>query len=274
MASDSKTIERTAADRRPPEISPRRLAVLSAPRSGNTWLRRLLSSRYELEEVAVFEVGDLPSSPPSAVAIQLHWPPTSSLLSYLDEFGVTPVSIARHPLDVFLSVLHFASHEPATRRWLGADLTRPLVGQGPTTAAFREFVLGEGAARLLAVTTAWWSRPDTIRIRYEDLSDDGPGTLEDLGVQLGWAPHASLDVAVAAGDFTIFQAMPNHHGWQGRVGLWGRLVDADLAREAFEVHRDAFAILGYDLDLNPNRTTDEIHAAWQELMIPRPAQRP
>ena len=97
----------------PWSFSPTRIAVISSPRSGNTWIRFLLSSIYGLEQVAVFDPFAFDwASAPSRCLFQTHWHPTGRLVETLERHQFRVVVSARHPLDLLISILHFAGHEP------------------------------------------------------------------------------------------------------------------------------------------------------------------
>src|SRR5436305_300595 len=105
----------------PPAAGPR-LAVIGTPRSGNTWLRRLLGTAYAVPELAAHTPAEVDwGALPAGCALQLHWRPTASLLAQLAAHRFTVVALCRHPLDVLVSVLHFCRHEPLTHRWLGGE---------------------------------------------------------------------------------------------------------------------------------------------------------
>jgi hypothetical protein len=98
-----------------------RLAVIGTPRSGNTWLRHLLSSAYDIPERPIHSPHDLPWNelPPSCV-LQLHWHPVESFLKRLEDQGFRVIVLSRHPLDVLISILHFSLHDK-TAGWLEGE---------------------------------------------------------------------------------------------------------------------------------------------------------
>lgn len=249
--------------------TPQRLAVVSTPRSGNSWLRVLLRVRFGLAEVVIHDPDELPVEPPIGVVIQLHWDDPADLVGYFADHDVQIVTIARHPLDVLVSMLHFASHEAATAQWLRADLTRSLVGQDPRSDAFRQFATGTAAKRLLSITPTWWSQDATHRVRYEVMVADRAAEFGRLGAELAFTPSASLADAASAGRFDVFAGMANHHGWQGRPGLWRELLPAELALEIFAANRDAFDVAGYECDPDLDLTPDAALDRWYELRIAR-----
>src|ERR1700759_2986044 len=99
-----------------------RLAIVSTPRSGNMWLRRLLLRLTGGAELSA----DTPAAVdwerlPERSVLQLHWPPEDGFLALLAAHDVAPVAVARHPLDVLVSILQFAQHEGRTARWLNGS---------------------------------------------------------------------------------------------------------------------------------------------------------
>lgn len=94
-----------------------RMANVSSPRSGNNWVRGVLSAALELEPLAVHdfaEVGELPSG----CAFSGPLVSRTAYQRFLSENNFPPLVLARHPLDILLLALHFARHEPQTRQWL------------------------------------------------------------------------------------------------------------------------------------------------------------
>ena len=90
--------------------------------------------------------------------------------------------LARHPLDVLVSILHFASHEPQTARWLdgeGGDESS-ILGAEPASAAFLASATGPRARALLAVTPEWWPHGG-VAVRYEDAVGSPEAALEGEG---------------------------------------------------------------------------------------------
>ncbi|OWK43647.1 hypothetical protein FRUB_03246 [Fimbriiglobus ruber] len=230
---------------------------MSTPRSGNTWLRHLISAAYGLSETCTHELNESDwQELPDRHAVQIHHGPEPSFLAHLRAHHARPLTIARHPLDVLVSILQFAINEPETSRWLagrGGDESI-LYGAMPRSRAFVEYATGPRAKALLAVTRDWWIRPDVIRVRYEEVVA-GPVTgLAPLVAAVG--PPA--EPFGAASNFTLDRLRStsvNNHFWQGRPGLWRELIPAAEAREIAAAHAETFATLGYtcapDPDLDP-----------------------
>lgn len=227
-----------------------RVAVVATPRSGNTWLRRLVAAVGGLAEVAGHTPAEVDwAGLPDRCALQLHWRRTGAFGSLLAEHGFRVVTLARHPLDVLISVLHFAPHEPETACWLGSEGgdESAILGATPRSAAFLEYATGPRARALLAVSREWWSAPGCLRVRYEDLVREPAAELGRAAIALGLDGRGSgLAGAVAANTLAVARASaPNQHFWQGRPGLWKLLLPAAEARRIAAAHAGSFATLGY-----------------------------
>ncbi|HEX6984777.1 MAG TPA: hypothetical protein VF170_05340, partial [Planctomycetaceae bacterium] len=168
---------------------PLRLAILASPRTGNNWLRTLLVRSYGLKPFAAHDAAEIPwDALPLRAVVNLHWLPTPDLLSRLDGFRV--LTLARHPLDTLISILHFAPHHEATNRWLlgrGGN-EDGIRSAAPTSPEFLDYATGPRPAELFAVTARWWDVPGVIRVRYEDLVADTPGELRRIAAEIGAPP--------------------------------------------------------------------------------------
>jgi hypothetical protein len=246
-----------------------RLAVISTPRSGNTWVRRLLGRVYRLQELPVHTPGELPAPLPERMVLQLHWHRTPELRELLRENGIRVVSLARHPLDVLVSILHFVGQDPTPARWLeGEGGVDELAGASPTSDAFTRFALGSGARALLSVTPEWWEDPDAVKVRYERFVEATKASVLEVARALGERPLKRVPEAIERHSLATFQALPNRHGWQGRPGLWRELLPADLARRIHATHLECFLALGYECDPDPSLTPARAEANWAALSHP------
>jgi len=168
-----------------------RLAIVSTPRSGNTWLRKLLASMYDLPQIAVHTPREIAwQSLPPKVILQIHWRDTDNFVSLLAENGFRPIVIARHPLDVLISILHFATYESQAARWLDGEAGSEfsIINKSPLSSEFIDHAVGKRSAALLSISTAWWNRENTWQIRYENLVADTAEELSKLNEQLGLKP--------------------------------------------------------------------------------------
>jgi hypothetical protein len=252
--------------------APPRIAVISTPRSGNTWIRHLVGGAYDLPVASRHELADADwAALPEALALQIHWPREPGFLDRLRAHGFRVLTVARHPLDVLISILHVAVYDVESERWLagrGGD-ERGLWGAWPRSPAFLDYATGPRAAALLAVTADWWGRPDAVSVRYEDFVADPAAATRALEPHFGPLRCPSLDallertsLAQMARDFT------NNHFWKGQPGLWRRLLPAAEARAIAEAHAAVFETLGYTCDPDPDLDPETADRNWLALFGP------
>jgi hypothetical protein len=216
------------------------------------WLRRLLTAAYGLEERSAHTPDELDwETLPERCALQLHWHRTPAFRERLGRYGFSVAVLARHPLDVLVSILHFAPYEPETARWLDGEggNEEPLLGADPASRAFLAYATGPRAKALLSITPEWWEHADA-RARYEDLVADPPGELGRMVEALGGAPAMTLAAAVGAAGFgRLRDEATNMHFWQGRPGLWSELVPTRYALAIASAH-PAMLELGYSVGVD------------------------
>ncbi|MGH9438115.1 MAG: sulfotransferase domain-containing protein [Terriglobia bacterium] len=223
-----------------------RIAIVSMPRSGNTWVRRVLSEALGLEQIAVHNPLELPATLPTRMALQIHWYREPRFQAFLRSNDFRTIVLARHPLDVLISVLHFTRREPLTARWLegNAELPPDFAQHTPASPAFLSYATSWGAENLLSVSYQWWHERDALRACYEELVREPYKGFDRLVEQLGESP-AAVPRAIDANPFKVLQETSNRHGWQGTPGLWRKLIPPFDARRIYCRHRIVFQALGY-----------------------------
>jgi SAM-dependent methyltransferase len=247
-----------------------RIAILSTPRSGNMWLRRLLISLSPAVELSVDTPAGVPwDDLPADVVLQLHWPPTDELQRDLTAAGFSTVALARHPLDVLLSILQFAQHEARTARWLnGAEGNEiDLIAADPCSAAFRTYAASPRAQALLALTPSWWDSPQLdTRVRYEDLVASPETELVRVGSELGLST-TGVEAAIADNTLERLRAETGStHFWRGEPGLWHSLLPLAVAEEIAAHHASAFATCGFAVDAETELTIDRARTNWHNML--------
>jgi hypothetical protein len=218
---------------------------------------------YGLEERSAHTPDELDwEALPERCALQLHWRRTPEFRKRLQRHGFSVAVLARHPLDVLLSILHFAPHEPETARWLdgeGGDESS-LIGANPASPAFLAYATGPRAKALLSVTPEWWAHADA-RTRYEDLVTDPAGQLRGMVEALGGEPTAPPAAAVEAASFgRLRDEATNMHFWQGRPGLWSELVPTRYALAIASAHPEMLR-LGYSVGVDASTA----RARWSAI---------
>jgi hypothetical protein len=225
-----------------------KLALVSTPRTGNTWLRYMLASLYRLQEYAVHTPEELPwPDVADNCIVQLHWHHTPAFRALLARHGFQVVTIARNPLAVLLSVWQFASHEPQTARWLsGEGGDESGIHHLPVTAPeFLAYACGPRARALLSVTPEWWNEPGVLRLRYEDLVQAPEATLAGLASRLE-GDHASIGETVSSYTMERLRAQSSAHFWRGEPDLWRTMLPAETVGAIRAAHAGVFTALGYD----------------------------
>ena len=209
--------------------SKRRLAILATPRSGNTYLGLLLSRFYDLPHVAVHQMNETDwAMQPEEVLLRLHWRREPKLLARLEREGYRIITIARHPLDVLISILHVVVYDVDSEAWLLGSKgdERPIWGSMPRSRNFLDYCQSERAFELLSVTCDYWQQPGIVCLRYEDLVADPGQILESIESQFG-PPRRVPDVERILSDLTISnlgKTSFNNHFWKGKPGLWRELL--------------------------------------------------
>lgn len=247
-----------------------RIAIISTPRCGNTWLMHMLDTLYQAFPVWAHNPTEVSwGSLPASCVLQMHWHPERAFVDRLEQEGFRVVVLSRHPLDVLISILHFALHDP-TARWLEAEEgdERPIHGAMPRSTAFRDYALGRRARALLAVSHEWWSLPTSLRLRYEDLVAEPVAELKKLVENLGGVTACSLEHAIAANTIPQLrrQWQNPHHYWQGKADLWKRLLTVEEATPIHAAHSALFQCFSYQCEPDSGLGGAEADANWINLV--------
>lgn len=251
-------------------MSSLRVAVISSPRCGNTWVRSVLGDILELEQLAVHNYTELKSIPDRAI-VQLHWYREPGFQGFLRDYGFKTLVLARHPLDVLLSILNFIRHEPLTARWLegNGEIPPSLIGQPPTSREFVRYATSWGAENVLSISYQWWHDPDAVKVRYEQLVQQPQQTLLRLARMFDPAA-CDQNGAISRFNLPFFQNLPNKHGWQGRPGLWRELILYFDARNIYKRHKRLFDVMDYSVRPYLLSRASALRR-WKELTAEDPA---
>lgn len=224
-----------------------RVAVISTPRCGNTWVRSVLGEILKLEQFAVHNYAELKSIPDRAI-VQLHWYREPGFQRFLRDYGFKTIVLTRHPLDVLVSILNFIRYEPLTARWLegNAEIPPSLIGQSPTSKEFLRYATSWGAENVLSISYQWWHDADALKLRYEHLVRLPQQALLSLA-RVFDATAVDENGAIDRYDLSFFQRLPNRHGWQGHPGLWRELIPYLDARTIYKRHKRLFDVMDYSI---------------------------
>jgi hypothetical protein len=246
------------------------------------WLRRQLVALYNLEERSAHTPDEIDwERLPEACALQLHWPRTRSFVRTLERHGFHVIVVCRHPLDVLISILHFAGREPETARWLdgahGDEQT--IIGADPLSPEFREYSAGKRARALIDVSPQWWKHA-LVSLRYEDLVAAPGDSLGRVVAALGVEPVVPPESVADQVTFASLQAeAANQHFWQGKPNHWHELLPAAVATELARPHARVIRKLGYEVRPDPRLSHEEAADRWRSklagrLPLPNPTPAP
>lgn len=224
----------------------KRIAVISSPRSGNSWIRSVIAGALDIQEMAVHNIADISGPLPEQLFLQIHWYREPSFQDWLTKNDFQVLCIARQPLDILLSVLHYIRYEPGTARWLEGNVAIPegLKHVCPADPEFLDYALSFGAENLLSISYQWWHHPAAIKVRYEDCVRDPVGTIGSLINYFG-GDNSNITQWLQKLSIEKMKETHNRHGWQGRPGLYKSLMPYFTARRIFLKYEHIFNGLGY-----------------------------
>lgn len=246
-----------------------RIALLNTPRSGSTWLRCLLRTMLDLCERSAFVPEDIdwPHLPARSV-VHLHARRTRSMLNLLQRHAFRPVVVRRHPLDVLISILHFAPHEPDTARWLsgeGGD-EQLLWDAAPMSDAFLRYATSPRARALLSLSPEWAQDERAVVVGYERLVAQPVEELQRISSALASSPVRDPREAIEQHALAKHRAASrNQHYWRGQPGLWRKLLTQSVATQIAAAQNQAFRAFGYECDADPELSTEQAESNWNLL---------
>lgn len=124
-----------------------KIALLGSPRCGNNWVRRVMSDVLGYPHFAAHSVKDFPKDLPPDCILNIHALNEPLEKAFFERHSCKFIVLARHPLDIFVSVLQFARNEPAVHKWLNGLCGIPpdAVNLCPDDARFVDWMTGAGA---------------------------------------------------------------------------------------------------------------------------------
>lgn len=242
-----------------------RFAVVSTPRSANTWVSTTLADYLGLTWRSAFTPGEVDwHALPERYSIQIHWPRTARFQRLLDRQRAQVVVLVRHPLDTLISIMQFAHQSLSTAHWAGGagGNERSILGALPSSTDFVEYAVSKRARLLLSISEQWWGPRAVACIRFEDLIADPAAALRQIATAGGIKPVRLVCDVVAAHRFERLQAELRTHYWQGQAGLWRKLLTADVVEQIAPAYERRAKRFGYDLTPDPQLTDKRARAEW------------
>lgn len=237
-----------------------RILIVSTPKTGNTWLKNLLSHIYELPIVQIgttFKLVEMEALGPRWVAHQ-HYASQGDLIAWGERRDVKFVTTVRHPGDILVSMFHhvrkFADRSGPSGRPASAMLPDGD-SMGEHTASF----VRDTFHKSLDISLGWMRSGKTRVVRYEDLWRDPLPALRELTASIREASLDRIERAVELCDFDLMRAVDADPEFfrKGQVGNWKRALPEDIVRilRDTEPYPDQFAKLGYTLQPDDPLTT-------------------
>ena len=255
-----------------------KIALLGSPRCGNNWVRRVMSDVLGHPHFAAHSVEEFPKELPTDCILNVHAlnePPDNA---FFEKHSCKIIVLARHPLDIFVSVLQFARNEYAVHKWLNGScrIPRGTSSLCPDDASFVDWMTGAGARRLLSVSLSWWEDAQSItRLRYEDLVARPHESFNSIFDCLGAKCITGLDAALDKYTVAYFAEFKNH-GWLGRPGIYRKFITSPNCERVFASQAKYFRTVGYsvrsDDGLSHERAREQYFASLPMPAAPSPGR--
>jgi hypothetical protein len=231
-----------------------KIIVVGTPKTGNTWVRHLLSSIYDLPQVELNADpagNNWPQFGPRWIG-QEHYHPTPEILAWAEGHGVVFVTPLRHPADVLVSLRHHVQNQaeeptsdvllPGSMLHDGADV------YGAHTRAFVEC----GFYLNLHLSIYWLRGGWSHAIRYEDLWRHPVEALRELTHKVVPVSDKRLRHAVSACAFEHMQKQfdpAKKFVRQGGLASWTEVLPAEILQwlATQEPYPAQFTALGYTM---------------------------
>jgi hypothetical protein len=235
-------------------LPPLRILILSTPKTGNTWLRNLLSVAYRLPQLTLTA---WPFDPHvfrregDRWVTHHHYPWTPGLANWIQENRVIVVSTVRHPADTLISMYHHI-HRFKNRSADIEFLRHMMVRDFARTDIIPEQV-GRPFWSDLSCSIGWAQAGFTHVVRYERLRRNTRATLQELTSGIWPVTAARLEAAVQACDITLMRRLAGPFGGffrEGRVGTWRTILPPDIIDcfKYVEPYRSQLSALGYSME--------------------------
>ncbi len=228
-----------------------KILIVSTPKTGNTWVKNLLGSAYDLpirdDVIESFSESVFDAFGPRWIVTQ-HYYPESNLLKWVKKNDVVLVTTIRHPADVFVSLYHYSSNfgeEKPLREALDKDNGKI----GPNVLAYVE----SGYFLLLAQSISWMHTGLSHVVRYEDLWRNQIPGLTELTKKIREIPAAAVSRAVekCSLDSMRKKATDEERKFfrKGGSGGWRESLPPEVIRMLTEMapYPAQFAALGYQM---------------------------
>jgi hypothetical protein len=235
-----------------------KILITATAKTGNKWLRAMLSEAYGLPvqagppvspDIEGFKkLGD------SWIVLE-HYYPTADFLEWARIAGVVVITLTRHPLDVLVSLRHFLHGAKATGEIIRPHQRGLADEEGQMGEATKEYIRNSFIFDLLV--TASWQHFTPYVVRYEDLISSPVATVRHITNQISPLPLETIQRSVALCEISLMRRWNAkmdktlaYHLRHGKTGDWTQEVPEEIVtmfRED-EAFRSVFDAWGYSLE--------------------------
>jgi hypothetical protein len=251
---------------------PLRVVIVSTPRVGNTWINFCLADISKVTTLAAHRYTDLKDMElPEGLVLQVHASyQDNGFKQFIQENNLKVVTVARHPLDVLISMLRFVQVESSPLQWLDGTVgVETLYGVDPSQKKFIDWCLGEGAEQLLKISYDWAKLGQAYVVRYEDMLADPTKQMKGLLAGLG-VKASSSDVRESLERFSpdFFKNLSSHHGWRATKDNWKNFFTKSDAQKIYKKYAKIFDYFHYDVSGAVNVNPKDNLTDWS-IKVPK-----
>ncbi|MEP7071570.1 MAG: sulfotransferase domain-containing protein [Verrucomicrobiota bacterium] len=244
-----------------------KILVVSTPKTGNTWLKYLLATIYDLPMVDFpmpefwrdFDPDRYDKLGPRWIAHQ-HFPPRESFIRWAKEQGVILITTVRHPGDCLVSMYFYVQNfagsaviDPeAVRLLLSPDNGTSDLHLLPLTNNLELYVRSKFFSSL-NYSIAWLHSGLTFGVRYEDLWHSPASTLRALTNKIHLVSMGTIQTAVERCQIDKLRHKAGAHVSfyrAGGVGAWTTSLPSRIIRlfQTLPPYPAQVKWLGYSFD--------------------------
>ena len=229
-----------------------RIAILSTPKTGNLWLRTLLSDIYDLPTLDVSHdfTGYPPERTPDRFIFYHHFLPTAPLLRWLSENRVAVLTTIRHPGDVLVSLFHFV--KALVEAGAAYNESHRMARDGTVPGRHTADIVSTEFFRTLDISIQWMSYCVDV-VRYEELNRDCVSTLRRVTDRLHGVNDERLHDAAVRNTFDLMRDSGKYgvrHFRRGESGDWRNELPMEIREylRTREPYKTQCEVLGYQFD--------------------------
>lgn len=213
-----------------------KILITAAAKTGNKWLRAMLSEAYGLPILA-----GPPGSPDiegfkklgdSWIVLE-HYYPTIDFIEWALDEGVVVITLTRHPLDVLVSLRYFLRGVKAAGDVVPPHQQGLANEEGQMGKATKEYLRNSFIYDLLV--TASWQHFTPYVVRYEDLISSPVATIRHLTNQISPLPMKTVQRSVALCEISLMRRWNAkmdktlaYHLRHGKTGDWTQEVPEEI----------------------------------------------